>query len=207
MRNRSRRGSRWGVGWRQCYLIFPSAALPEVRHPEFLSYKSQYEMRGGSWVGWMVSDGFYFTCHCPLSGHWFLIPFWRNDITCRCIKTIGLWHFIRVCHWAVLAFELWALKMHLEFTLNLTIYFSLLHVPTGSCPPYPITPEVTNPSALIARITRLGEEQLQGPLKLVGLHSLIFLQKQVISIFFFFLLCKSTVRIWANYCYCFCFKL
>lgn len=52
--------------------------------------------------------------------------------------------------------------MHLEFTLNLTIYFSLLHVPTGSCPPYPITPEVTNPSALIARITRLGEEQLQG---------------------------------------------
>lgn len=215
MRNRRPRGSRCGRGRgrRQCYLIFPSAAMPEVRHPEFLSYKSQYEMRGGSWVGWMVSGRSYFTCHCPLSGHWVPGPSWRNDITGRCRKTIELWRFIRVSHWAVFAFELWVLQMHLEFTLNLTIYFSLLHVPTGSCPLYPITPEVTNPSALIAGITPLWGEQLQATFEISWAAQFDFSPKTddfnpfPFSFPFFFFLCKSTVRIWANYCYCFCFKL
>lgn len=197
MWNRRSRGSRWGwgEGRRQCYLIFPSAALPEVRHPEFLSYKSQYEMRGGSWVGWMVSDRFYFTCHCPLSGHWFPIPSWRSDITRRCIKTIGLWRFIRVSHWAVLAFESWVLKTHLEFTLNLTIYFSRLHAPTGSCPLYPITPEVTNPSALIARITRLWGEQLQETFEISWAAQFDFFPTKTDDFNPFSLLRKSTVRI------------
>lgn len=79
--------------------------------------------------------------------------------------------------------------MHLEFTLNLTIYFSLLHVPTGSCPPYPITPEVTNPSALIARITRLGEEQLQGTFEISWAAQFDFSPKTgYFNLFFFFAL-------------------
>jgi hypothetical protein len=40
------RGEEAGGGGRKTVLFdFLNAALPEVRHPEFLSYKSQYMMR------------------------------------------------------------------------------------------------------------------------------------------------------------------
>lgn len=39
---------------------FLNAALPEVRHPEFLSYKSQYMMReGAEMVEWWVAGSIF----------------------------------------------------------------------------------------------------------------------------------------------------